>query len=75
MDPSGGVGDRGKSGGVYGFMRAKDGSWVKHVIDDHAMLPEDIVAGDLRGTGKIDVVAGGRGTHNVIVYENLGVTK
>jgi len=66
------VGDRGKGGGVFAFTREKDGSWRKHVIDDKEMLPEDIVAGNLRGTGRIDIVAGGRGTHNVILYENLG---
>ena len=33
---------------------------------------EDLVAGDLDGDGRADVVAGGRASHNVMIYWNLG---
>jgi hypothetical protein len=46
--------------------------WPKLVIDDGGVAVEDLVAGDLNGDGRIDLVAGGRATHNVRVYENLG---
>ena len=42
----------------------------KHVIDDGGIAAEDLVATDLDGDGRIDLVAGGRETHNVRIYWN-----
>ncbi len=44
----------------------------KHVIDDGGIAAEDLVAADLDGDGRVDLVAGGRETHNVRIYRNLG---
>ena len=47
--------------------------WQKHVIDDDGgVAVEDAFAADLTGDGTIDLVAGGRATHNLKLYVNLG---
>lgn len=60
--------------GVYIFdAQDADGTkWVKHVIDEGGVAVEDLVAVDLTGDGRIDIVAGGRYTHNIKLYVNLG---
>lgn len=50
-------------------------TWKKHVLDDGGMATEDVVAADLTGDGKIDIVAGGRNTHNIKLYVNRGAAK
>jgi hypothetical protein len=60
---------------VYKAQDAAGSSWQKHVIDDGGIAVEDLVAADLNGDGRIDIVAGGRATHNIIFYENLGTPK
>ena len=42
----------------------------RHTIDDGGMACEDAVAADLDGDGRIDIIAGGRATHNVKIYWN-----
>src|SRR5207248_5721813 len=54
---------------------ASDATWARHVIDDTDMAAEDLAAADLNGDGKIDIVAGGRATHNVKIYWNEGAEK
>jgi hypothetical protein len=49
-------------------------SFTRHVIDDGGMATEDLVAADLDGDGRPDLVAGGRATHNVKIYWNKGGT-
>ena len=44
----------------------------RHVIDDGGIGTEDLVAADLDGDGDLDVLAGGRSTHNVKIYWNQG---
>lgn len=46
--------------------------WQKHTLDDGGIAVEDAVAADLTGDGRVDVVAGGRYTHNVKLYVNGG---
>jgi hypothetical protein len=57
---------------IYKALDAKAGKWARHVLDDGGVAVEDLAAADLFGTGKIDIVAVGRATHNVRVYRNLG---
>lgn len=60
--------------GVYVYD-AEDGAaakWQKHVIDNGGIATEDAVAADLTGDGWIDIVAGGRATHNLKLYVNQG---
>ena len=42
----------------------------RHVVDDGGIAAEDLVAADLDGDGRVDLVAGGRETHNVKIYWN-----
>lgn len=55
---------------VYTAQDPDGKKWEKRQIDDGGMACEDLVAGDLDGDGKIDVVASGRSTHNLKVYWN-----
>jgi hypothetical protein len=57
---------------VYDSQDAAGTIWKKHVIDNGGIATEDIVAADLTGDGRIDIVAGGRATHNLKLYINLG---
>ncbi len=63
-----------KGPGVYVFdcENADATKWKKHVLDDGGIATEDAIAADLTGDGRIDIVAGGRATHNVKLYINLG---
>jgi hypothetical protein len=67
-----GTGDD-KGPGVLVFENVDDngGEWKKHVIDDGGMATEDLVAGDLDGDGKPEIVAAGRATKNVKLYRNV----
>ena len=59
-----------KGPGVF-IYKADDATatkWTKHTIDDGGMATEDLICGDLNGDGKLDIVAGGRASHNVKLY-------
>jgi hypothetical protein len=45
-------------------------SFTRHVIENGGVGTEDLVAEDLDGDGRPDIVAGGRSTHNVRIYWN-----
>ena len=49
--------------------------FTRHVIDDGGVAVEDLIAVDLDGDGRKEIVAGGRATHNVKIYWNKGVSK
>ena len=58
---------------VYAYKNHTSGSapgFVPHVIDDGGIGCEDLVAADLNADGRIDILAGGRSTHNVKIYWN-----
>jgi hypothetical protein len=46
------------------------GNFEEKVIDDNHMACEDLKLADLNGDGKLEVIAVGRDTHNLIVYWN-----
>lgn len=48
-------------------------AFQKVLLDDGGMATEDVAVGDLNGDGRPDVVASGRATHNIKLYENLGL--
>ncbi len=61
--------------GDYGikFLLADDRNWSTYRqfwIDQNEMACEDLKVADLDGDGKLDIIAAGRATHNLIVYWN-----
>lgn len=42
----------------------------RHTIDDGGVGCEDAMAADLDGDGRLDIISGGRSTHNVRIYWN-----
>lgn len=44
--------------------------WATHWIDNGNMATEDMKVADLDGDGKVDIIAAGRATKNLIVYWN-----
>lgn len=55
---------------VYQAQSGDGHSWNKSVIDNGGCAVEDAFAADLDGDGDLDLVAGGRATHNVRIYWN-----
>lgn len=51
-------------------LDASGAAWDEHVIDDNTMATEDLKIADLDGDGRLDVIAAGRDTHNLIIYWN-----
>jgi hypothetical protein len=55
------------------IYRQKKGGWNRHVIDDSLVEGHTILAADLNGDGRDEVVAGYRGRgHSVFVYYARG---
>ena len=57
---------------VFNAQNRNGTAWKKHVLDEGGIAVEDVVAADFNGDGKIDIVAGGRYTHNIKIYWNQG---
>lgn len=57
---------------IYQANDATATKWTKHTIDDGGMATEDLICADLTGDGKLDIVAGGRASHNLKLYVNGG---
>ena len=53
---------------IYDYDQTTDSHWAKHVIDAGGIATEDLVVEDFNGDGLLDIVAGGRATHNVKLY-------
>jgi hypothetical protein len=59
--------------GVSVYSPLADGTeWTRHILDAGGMATEDLIVADLTGDNRPDIVAGGRGTHNVKLYVNQG---
>jgi len=58
--------------GVVAYVAQDAGGekWEKQAVDDNGMACEDLTTGDLDGDGRPEVVASGRGTHNLKIYWN-----
>jgi len=55
---------------VYHASNADGAEWKKQILDEGGIATEDLVVADLTGDRRPDIVAGGRGTHNVKLYVN-----
>ena len=65
------IGPKGPGVFVFDVKQGKSSlSFDRHTIDDGGMACEDALAADLDSDGRIDVIAGGRATHNVKIYWN-----
>jgi len=58
--------------GIRLFHRDSDTAteWKSMVVDDNTMACEDLKLADLDGDGKLDIIAAGRATKNLVVYWN-----
>ncbi|MCH2064130.1 MAG: hypothetical protein MK194_10445 [Roseibacillus sp.] len=56
--------------GIKLYARAKEGEWKTHLLDDNKMACEDLKIADLNKDGKLDIIACGRSTRNVVIYWN-----
>ena len=45
-------------------------TWRRFQVDDNTMACEDLTLADLDGDGRLDIVAAGRATRNVMVWFN-----
>jgi len=57
---------------VYKALDDKGTKWARHDVDPAGVAVEDLVAADLNGDGRIDIIAVGRATKNVRIYWNEG---
>lgn len=57
---------------LYSLDAAGGQTWSKAIIDNGGIATEDLVIDDFNGDGRLDIAAGGRATHNVKLYLNLG---
>ena len=55
---------------LYVPANAAGAEWEQHLIDDDTMAAEDLKVADLDGDGRLDVIAAGRATHNLVIYWN-----
>lgn len=55
---------------LYAPGDTPEAPWKRSVIDDNAMACEDLKVADLNGDGKLDIVAAGRATKNLVIYWN-----
>lgn len=56
---------------LYAPADSRGESWTLNaLVDDNQMACEDLKLADLNGDGRIDIVAAGRATKNVIIYWN-----
>ncbi len=65
--------DDGKFGVKLYFPESSDGAereWKSFFVDENKMACEDLRVADLNGDGRLDIVASGRSTHNLVVYWN-----
>ena len=56
--------------GIKIYVRSEEGKWNTHLLDDNKMACEDLKIADLNKDGKLDIIACGRATRNVVIYWN-----
>lgn len=57
--------------GLYTPVDERGEAWKRHaLVDDNTMACEDLKIADLNGDGRLDIIAAGRATKNVVIYWN-----
>ncbi len=58
--------------GIRLFQPSDDSGerWASQTVDDNAMACEDLQVADLDGDSRLDIIASGRSTHNLVIYWN-----
>ncbi len=57
--------------GIRMFLPDEAGTaWQEYTVDDNIMACEDLQVADLNNDGKLDIIAAGRDSHNLVVYWN-----
>ncbi len=67
--------DRRRGVRLYRALDEAGARWGRHILDSGGVAVEDLVAGDLDGDGRADIIAVGRATHNIRIYWNEGIKK
>ncbi len=63
--------NRDKKVGIKFFTKNKSTqNWEEFTIDDNKMAAEDMQVADLNGDGKLEIIASGRATKNLVIYWN-----
>jgi hypothetical protein len=63
--------NRDKKVGIKIFSQNNDTkNWEEFTIDNNKMATEDMQTADLNGDGKLDIIASGRATKNLVIYWN-----
>ncbi len=57
--------------GIRIFYQGTDGSWGSFMLSQVQIACEDLKLADLDGDGKLDIIAAGRATKNVVILWNL----
>jgi hypothetical protein len=55
---------------LYVHKNKEQTQWESFWIDENGMACEDLKVMDLNGDGKLDIIASGRSTHNLVIYWN-----
>ncbi len=56
--------------GIQVYSQSSDHQWQSHWVDQNEMATEDLQIADLNGDGKMDIIAAGRSTNNLVIYWN-----
>jgi len=59
---------------LYTAEDSRGERWRRTTVDDNTMACEDLRLADLDGDGRLDIVAAGRATHNLVIYWNESTT-
>ena len=55
---------------LYTPLDAEGSQWRTDLIDDNTMACEDLRVADFNGDGRMDIIAAGRASHNLVLYLN-----
>ncbi|MEX2578201.1 MAG: VCBS repeat-containing protein [Verrucomicrobiales bacterium] len=58
--------------GIKIFRQTGEGSWEGNWVSKDLVAVEDLKLADLDGDGKLDIVAAGRATNNLVIFWNRG---